>query len=45
MPKVKLPEWKNEPLKFAFSPDEALRRGSTVKLTKGRGKSRRKSRN
>ena len=24
--KTKLPEWANEPLKFAFNPDEALRR-------------------
>jgi hypothetical protein len=23
-----LPEWANEPIKFTFSPDEALRRGA-----------------
>jgi hypothetical protein len=33
-----LPEWADRPLKFAFSPDEALRRGAYVKPQKGRGK-------
>jgi hypothetical protein len=33
-----LPDWADKPLKFAFSPDEALRRGAYVKLPKGRGK-------
>jgi hypothetical protein len=34
MPKAKpskaqnLPEWANEPLKFSFSPDEAMKRGA-----------------
>jgi hypothetical protein len=31
MPKAKpanLPDWANEPLKFAFHPDEALQRGA-----------------
>jgi len=43
MPKEKiqlpawLPKWKNEPLKFTFSPDAALHRGAFVKLPKGRG--------
>jgi hypothetical protein len=39
------PDWKNEPLKFTFSPDEALRRAAYNKLPKahkprpvGRGK-------
>ncbi len=27
----KLPEWANEPLKFAFNPDEALRQGARAK--------------
>jgi hypothetical protein len=26
-PKLKLPAWANEPLKFTFAPDEMLRRG------------------
>lgn len=30
-PKTKLPEWANEPLKFTFSPDEALRQGAKLK--------------
>ena len=34
-----LPDWADKPLKFAFSPDEALRRGAYVKLHKGRKKS------
>jgi hypothetical protein len=40
MPKEKttLPAWKNEPLKFAFSPDAALRRGAFVKSPKNWGK-------
>jgi hypothetical protein len=38
MPKAKLPDWKNEPLKFAFSPDEALRRGALARPRKGWGK-------
>jgi hypothetical protein len=29
-----LPEWADKPLKFAFSPDEALRRGMAVKSPK-----------
>jgi hypothetical protein len=33
-----LPDWADKPLGFAFSPDEALRRGAYVKLPKGRGK-------
>jgi len=33
-----LPDWADKPLKFAFAPDEALRRGADVKLPKGRGK-------
>jgi hypothetical protein len=37
------PDWKNEPLKFTFSPDEALKRAAYVKLPKI-GKARRKSR-
>lgn len=38
MPKAKtikpryLPEWANEPLKFAFNPDEALRRCAFTRL-------------
>ncbi|MDD5140769.1 MAG: hypothetical protein PHY43_10980 [Verrucomicrobiales bacterium] len=27
----KLPAWANEPLKFSFSPDEALKRGAFTK--------------
>jgi hypothetical protein len=27
-PKANLPDWKDEPLKFAFNPDEALLRGA-----------------
>ena len=38
MPKSKLPDWKNEPLKFAFSPDEALRRGALARPRRGWGK-------
>jgi hypothetical protein len=30
-----LPEWANEPLKFAFSPDEALQRGAMAQPRKG----------
>jgi len=50
MPKAKtklpkdLPDWKNEPLKFTFDPDKALRRAAFVKLPKnlpGRTKPRR----
>jgi hypothetical protein len=37
------PDWKNEPLKFTFSPDEALKRAAFVKLP-NIAKSRRKSR-
>jgi hypothetical protein len=33
-----LPDWADKPLKFAFSPDEALRQGAYVKLPNGRGK-------
>jgi hypothetical protein len=33
-----LPDWADKPLRFAFSPDEALRRGAYVKLPQGRGK-------
>jgi hypothetical protein len=29
-----LPDWADKPMKFAFSPDEALRRGMTVKTPK-----------
>jgi hypothetical protein len=53
MPKPKLktapwkpswwPDWKNEPLKFTFSPDEALKRVAFVKLPEI-AKSSRKSR-
>jgi len=53
MPKAKLkpapwkplwwPDWKNEPLKFTFSPDEALKLAAYVKLPKI-ANSRRKSR-
>jgi len=45
MPKTKtikprcLPDWANEPLKFTFSPDEALRRCARVKLPVSRKKS------
>jgi hypothetical protein len=44
MPKVKSkpaawipswwPDWKNEPLKFTFSPDEVLKRAAYVRLPK-----------
>jgi hypothetical protein len=37
------PDWKNEPLKFTFSPDMALRRAAYVKLPKA-ARSARKSR-
>jgi hypothetical protein len=33
------PDWKDEPLKFEFSPDEALRRCATVRLPTSRKKS------
>jgi hypothetical protein len=45
MPKAKranpsnLPDWANEPLKFAFNPDEALRRCATIRLPTSRKKS------
>jgi hypothetical protein len=46
MPKEKpqLPAWKNEPLKFAFSPDEALRQGAFVKIPKDFSKPSRSAR-
>jgi hypothetical protein len=34
-----LPIWANEPLKFTFSPDEALRRCAYVRLPTSRKKS------
>jgi len=37
MPKAKtsnLPEWANEPLQFAFNPDDALKRGAFAKPPK-----------
>jgi hypothetical protein len=37
--KTKLPEWGNEPLKFAFDPDEALRRCAYNRLPTSRKKS------
>ena len=37
--KTKLPEWANEPLKFAFNPDEALRRCAYNRLPTSRKKS------
>jgi hypothetical protein len=36
------PDWKNEPLKFTFSPDESLRHCAYNKLPKT-GKSKRKT--
>jgi hypothetical protein len=45
MPKAKaklpawLPDWANEPLKFRFSPDEALRQGAYNLLPTSRKKS------
>jgi hypothetical protein len=44
MPKAKtkmpaLPDWANEPLKFTFSPDEALRRCAFNRLPISRKKS------
>jgi hypothetical protein len=45
MPKLKtkppawLPAWANEPLKFAFDPDAALRRCATIRLPVSRKKS------
>jgi len=43
MPKAKtnpaLPTWANEPLKFAFNPDDALRRCATIRLPTSRKKS------
>jgi hypothetical protein len=45
MPKAKsaktsyLPDWANEPLKFAFDPDEALRRCAYNRLPTSRKKS------
>jgi hypothetical protein len=41
MPKEKtsLPEWKDEPLKFAFNPDAALRRCVYTRLPASRKKS------
>ena len=43
MPKAKtktwLPDWANEPLKFAFNPDEALRRCAYTRLPTSRKKS------
>jgi len=46
MPKQKagLPEWKNDPLKFTFSPDDALRQAMTVKPPKDWKKAIRASR-
>jgi len=38
-PKSILPEWKDEPLKFAFNPDEALRRCAYNRLPTSRKKS------
>jgi hypothetical protein len=32
--KTKLPDWANEPLKFAFDPDAALKRGAFSKPPK-----------
>jgi hypothetical protein len=37
--KSKLPAWANEPLKFAFDPDEALRRCAYNRLPTSRKKS------
>jgi len=38
-PKAKLPDLANEPLKFAFDPDEALRRCAYNRLPTSRKKS------
>jgi hypothetical protein len=37
--KANLPAWANEPLKFAFNPDEALRRCAYTRLPTSRKKS------
>jgi hypothetical protein len=37
--KQKLPDWANEPLKFTFSPDDALRRCAFNRLPTSRKKS------
>jgi len=38
-PKAKLPDWANEPLKFDFDPDAALRRCAYNRLPTSRKKS------
>jgi hypothetical protein len=37
--KAQLPDWKNEPLKFTFDPDAALRRCAYTRLLTSRKKS------